>query len=64
MYDMRRLGLIILGFLIIFMGIAPFLVTSGYMPSVLSFIPVSGTAYNVIIVVLGILVILCARRSY
>jgi len=59
-----RVWLFILGLLIIFMGIAPFLVSIGKMPSMLSFVPVSGTIYNIVIVVLGILVILCARRSY
>lgn len=54
--------LMVLGFLIILMGLAPFLVTWGYMPVALSFVPIAGTTYNAIVIVLGALVIWASRR--
>lgn len=64
MYGIKKLILVLVGLLIIFMGVAPFLVSLGYMPSALSFIPVSGSSYNIVIVVLGVLVVLLTMKSY
>lgn len=56
--------LMILGVLVLIMGFLPVLSEWGYIPIALNFIPVNGMIYNIIIMVLGGLVILSARRSY
>lgn len=53
-----------LGLLVLIMGFLPILSEWGYMPVALSFIPISGMIYNIVIMVLGALVIWFARKSF
>ena len=54
---MKKLWLIILGILIVFLGVLP-LLEDEELPDVLGNVPSSGTAYQVIIVIVGVLVCL------
>ena len=58
-----RIATIALGALVIVIGALPILVGVNALPSFLEFVPLEGTIYYVIVIVLGVLIIINSSRE-